>query len=425
MVCMNPHASLPITRVCSLLIIVLFFPGPGATRDQYPIPPDPPLPGTPEFEAGRKKGTQQKSSPAQEQTASEVLQSITPYRRCLWVTRWDYRKKEDIHKIFYNAASIRCTDVFFQVRGEGSVFYPSRIEPWAWELTGSNPGSTGIDPGWDPLKTACIQAKRYGLRIHAYLNVLPAWRHKTHVPPKKSGHVYVIHPDWIMQRIDGKRMSPKKEYAFLDPGLPQVRSYLANLFAEVAGKYPVDGIHLDYIRYPHQQGDYSYTQPVVNDFEKRYSLHPSKRPEAWTKYRREQVTATVKAIADAARQARPGIEVTAAVMADRNRGLNEVFQESIKWVRDGLVDAITPMAYIDQVRDFENLARPYADKEIRDRVWIGIYAEPKKNRHLKEQIERAVQFRFGGIAAFAYNNLFDNHKPNSRARKVYEGFTGK
>ena len=409
-----------------LLILFIFLSGAPAARDEYPTPPDPPLPGSREFETGHKVREERKTQPFRKEEASvKILKTLMPYRRCLWITRWDYRNPGDVEKIFYNAASIRCSDVFFQVRGAGTVFYPSRIEPWAWELTGADPGSTGVDPGWDPLEMACKNAKRYGLRIHAYLNVLPAWRHRTHDPPKRSGHVYKRHPEWIMRRIDGRRMNPRKDYAFLDPGLPAVRRHVASLFAEVVTNYPVDGVHLDYIRYPHKQGAYSYTDPVVQDFKERFTLHPEKRPAAWDHYRRTQATTTVKAIAEASRHARPDILLTASVIADRNRALNEVFQESIKWVREGLVDAIVPMAYIDGLQDFENLARPYADSTIRDRVWIGVYAEPSRNKALKEQIERAIKYKFGGVAAFAYGNLFDNHKPNSMARKVYEGYTGK
>src|SRR5687767_6169896 len=76
------------------------------------------------------------------------------FRRFLWVTRWDFQTPEDIKKICQNAASVRSTDLFFQVRGEGTVFFKSSIEPWASELTGGATNAIGRDPGWDPLDTA-------------------------------------------------------------------------------------------------------------------------------------------------------------------------------------------------------------------------------------------------------------------------------
>jgi len=61
-----------------------------------------------------------------------LLDEEGTYRRVLWVTRWDYRAAKDVERICYNAASARFTDVLFQVRGAGTVFYQSAKEPWAW-----------------------------------------------------------------------------------------------------------------------------------------------------------------------------------------------------------------------------------------------------------------------------------------------------
>jgi uncharacterized lipoprotein YddW (UPF0748 family) len=51
--------------------------------------------------------------------------------RMLWVTRWDYKTPEDVRAIVANAASLNFNVILFQVRGNGTVFYPSAIEPWA------------------------------------------------------------------------------------------------------------------------------------------------------------------------------------------------------------------------------------------------------------------------------------------------------
>ncbi|MBZ0258472.1 hypothetical protein K8I31_20565, partial [bacterium] len=59
-------------------------------------------------------------------------------RRAIWVTRWDFKTAEDIAVIINNAKSLSATDVLFQVRGNATTFYPSKLEPWAWELTGED-----------------------------------------------------------------------------------------------------------------------------------------------------------------------------------------------------------------------------------------------------------------------------------------------
>ena len=354
---------------------------------------------------------------------STILDREAPFRRVLWVTRWDFRSPEDIEKIFYNAASARFTDVLFQVRGEGTVFFKSRIEPWAWELSGKGPGEgVGHDPGWDPLAKAVEEGRRRGLRVHAYLNVLPGWAQKV-VPPKSSGQLYAAHRDWFMVDRRGRRMTTAKGYAFVDPGLPQVRAHLARLFGEVAARYAVDGIHLDYIRYPFDYAECSYHPAVLETFKTASGGTPQQFPKRWDAFRREQITKTVREISGAVRRARPGVEISVAVIADRARSRDKAFQAPFAWLREGLVDAIAPMAYINEMAAFEALCRTYLTPEWRAHVWPGVIANPEKNTHLGPQIRRAVDLGFGTVAVFAYSNLFTDHRSTKRAVEVYQAFT--
>jgi uncharacterized lipoprotein YddW (UPF0748 family) len=358
---------------------------------------------------------------SKDETAREKLARAASYRRIIWVTRWDYKTADDIKKICYNAASARFTDVLFQVRGEGTVFYRSKLEPWAWELTSSSPDSTGRDPGWDPLATAVREGHRWGLRVHAYMNVLPGWAQKSD-PPEDSNQLYAAHKNWFMVSKGGYRMNPANWYAFLDPGLPEVRAHLAKVFAEVTRNYKIDGIHLDYIRYPEEQGDYSYHPRVVAAFKEATGKTPGRDPEAWCKYRKKQVTAAVRAISEAVHAEKPEMEISAAVIADASRRENECLQPAMDWVRLGLVDYLAPMAYTSDSDRFNTYCDGFGDKTLRKHVWMGIIADPEKNTSLKTQIARAAARGFGGVAVFSYENLFSDHKPLARARGVYETF---
>lgn len=354
------------------------------------------------------------------QRRQSKLDEVAPYRRFIWITRWDYRSADDIKKICYNAASARFTDILFQVRGEGTVFYRSSIEPWAWELTGSDASSTGTDPGWDPLATALSEAHRHGLRLHAYMNVLPGWAQKDS-PPRSAGQLATKHPDWFMVDRRGRRMT-NTWYRFLDPGIPAVRQHLASVFAEVARKYPVDGISLDYIRYPFEQGTYSYCDSVVGRFRANYGGSPEKYPEKWQEFRCRQVTDTVRAISSAVRKARPSVEISAAIVADPETCRDEACQQPELWLSERLIDAAAPMAYTSDMDRFDDFTSRFAQAGLTQSVWVGILADPAKNGRVTEQIRRASRLKMSGIAVFSYGNLFENHRPTSRARAVYETF---
>ena len=67
--------------------------------------------------------------------------------RGLWVTRFDFKNAADVVQIMENARFLGANQVYFQVRGNATVFYPSKIEPWAWELNDGTPKTIGVDPG--------------------------------------------------------------------------------------------------------------------------------------------------------------------------------------------------------------------------------------------------------------------------------------
>lgn len=354
------------------------------------------------------------------------LDEVAPYRRLLWVTRWDYRSEEDLVRIFYQAAQARFSDVFFQVRGEGTVFFRSTVEPWAWELSGKGVPGTGTDPGWDPLAVALREGHRYGLRVHAYLNMLPGWAQRQ-VAPAASGQLFAVHRSWFMMDASGKRMDPRNlsgtTYAFLDPALPEVRDHLSRLVGEMVRNYPVDGVHLDYIRYPYDIGPYSsYNPDSLAAFSAEHGGTPAERPAQWNQWRRDQITAVVRAVSQAARTNRPGVEVTAAVIADRQKRIEQGFQDVDTWLRLKLVDAVTPMAYTGEPEQFTAFCR---DFELwRQRVWLGVWAKADRNPNLLRQVNDTVALGFPGVAVFSYSELFTGGKVTERVVGLYNIFTG-
>ena len=77
---------------------------------------------------------------------------LTPVR-ALWVTRFDYTTPEDVRRIINNVAEAGFTDVFFQIRGNGTTFYKSEIEPWAYELSGER---LPMDENWSGIVSMLV-----------------------------------------------------------------------------------------------------------------------------------------------------------------------------------------------------------------------------------------------------------------------------
>jgi len=159
--------------------------------------------------------------------------------RAIWVTRYDYKTERDVRTIIANCASLGINRILFQVRGNASVFYRSDLEPWSERLGGT-------DPGFDPLQIATQLANSLGIRIEAWINVMPLWKGTR--PPKNPAHPYLQHPKWLMVGSDGKPQALNAHYVCANPARADVQAHLAAVAAEIAERYPVDAIHLDYIR---------------------------------------------------------------------------------------------------------------------------------------------------------------------------------
>jgi len=313
--------------------------------------------------------------------------------RAIWVTRFEYRTDGDVRTILRNCAALGFNTVLFQVRGQADAYYRSSIEPWADRLGGR-------DPGWDPLAVACEEARRLGLSLHAWMNVMPAWRGKA-APPMRD-HIVYKRPDWIVVDRQGRRQTFNDHYVCLNPCLPEVREYLAAVAAEIAARYPIDGLHLDYIRFI--EGDWSYDKATMAIFHRRHGAWPSKAPALWDAFRREAVTATVEAIRTAVKSARPDAQVTAAVYptaAARAR----VLQDAEVWARRGLIDWVAPMTYDADDADYrEAIEEGFARlRGVPCFPGVGAYKHGGG-----EQTSRQIRMARvgGGFAVFSYSSLF-------------------
>ncbi|MFQ6671885.1 MAG: glycoside hydrolase family 10 protein, partial [Candidatus Tectimicrobiota bacterium] len=270
-----------------------------------------------------------------------AVRGVKAETRALWVTRWDYKRPEDIRLIMERARRVHFNVVFFQVRGNADAFYPSRYEPWGEELGGRN-------PGFDPLGVAIREAHGRGLELHAYLNVMTGW--KGSAPPRSQRHLWRAHRAWFTRDVYGAPQPLDDGYLQLSPGLRPVRDHIVNVVADVARRYPVDGIHLDYVRYLSER--YSYDPVSVSVFRRATGRRPADLPGSWQAYRRSLVTRLVRRIRDALRAIKPGLPLSAAVLGRMEEARVTYGQDVAQWLAEDLIDVSYPMIYEEDYRAF-------------------------------------------------------------------------
>jgi len=329
--------------------------------------------------------------------------------RAVWVARFHYRTPDDIQTILKNCAALGCNTVLWQVRGEGTVAYPSRIEPWSAEYDFN-------DPGFDPLAIAVVEAHRHGLRIEAWVNVMPGWRGPD--PPPIPNQLYHARPDWFLYDAAGRRQpltapgrkADERFYVILNPCLPEVRRHIGRVMEEIASNYDVDGLHLDYVRYawdttPDARQLYPRDARTLAIYRQQTGKLPEDDPQAWGHWRANQLTLLVGEIRKMLGRRRPGATLTAAVWADPSVGYREYFQNAIGWLRTGLLDAAMPMAYTEKLTDFEQRIGAYQTLAPHARIvaGLGIYRHDTPEE-MGQQLERCRLWG-GDFALFSYESL--------------------
>lgn len=331
--------------------------------------------------------------------------------RAVWVARFHYEYAEDIATIMANCAKLGANTVLWQVRGEGTVAYPSKIEPWSREY--------GFrDPGFDPLRVAVEEAHKNGLRIEAWCNVMPGW--KGPEPPPIREQLYFSHPEWFMHdaagrrqpltAVDPKTKKPESFYVILNPCLPEVRAYIRSVFEEIASNYDIDGLHLDYVRYawdttPNARNLYPRDPRTLSLFQRQTGKRPDDDPAAWDGWRANQITQLVSEVRTMLNRRRPGASLTAAVWSDPRNGYREYFQNAIAWLRSGLLDAAMPMAYTAELAQFDNHIGAYKSLAPQARIipGLGLYKHETPEQ-IGRQLERC-RIWGGDWALFSYDSL--------------------
>ena len=312
------------------------------------------------------------------------------------------RQKKELCQILDQLQAAGINTVMFQSRIRSTTAYPSAIEPWDGVFT----GTPGKAPLYDPLKFALEECHRRGMELHAWVVAFPIC--DTYDAKKLGRKSLPSRKPQLCQRCGNKWM--------MDPGVPGTDLHIASICAEIVKNYNVDGIHLDYVRYP-ESGI---------PFNDRRTYRKYGKGQNLADWRRANVTRTVKAIHDAVKSIRPWVKIScspvgkyADLKQQSSYGWNArdaVYQEAQTWLRDGLMDMLFPMMYFDG-KHFYPFAIDWQENSYGRQIvpGLGIYFlhENQKDWHL-DIIRRQMYFlrsiNTAGQAHFRSEFFTDNVK---------------
>jgi len=368
-------------------------------------------------------------------TASEAANTET---RALWVLRSSLGSPESIATLVRTARENGFNTLLVQVRGRGDAYFNSRLEPRATELQ-RQPAS------FDPLATVLAASHEAGLRVHAWVNMnLVSSAADLPIAPT---HVIHRHPEWLMiprdlsqelERI--KEESPAYigklarwtrgqsagvEGLFISPIIPAAANHLDAVVRDLVTRYKLDGVHLDYARYPTERFDYSRgairefraavrpTLPVAlrREIDARESndplAYPDSLPSEWKAFRIERLTALVARMRKTIKSTRQTALVTVATAPDLREARDHRLQDWGAWLQAGLVDAVCPMAYTPEPARFAEQIAAARDVSGGRQIWAGIGAYRLPPAQTIENIETARRLGAAGVVLFSYDSLVD------------------
>ena len=337
--------------------------------------------------------------------------------RGLWVVRTGLLTPESVDQVVDGAARGGFNALFVQVRGRGDAFYASRVVERS-ELLRGQPAD------FDPLGRLLARARARGLQVHAWVNVLLTAHFGLPLPP---GHVAVRHPDWLMvpreaarealgaapteiiPLIERYRDPADTEGLYLSPSAPGVAVHLEQVVSELVRRYPVNGLHLDFVRYP--SADFDWSRAALEGFGATRGggdllAGPAVDPEGWGNYRRAVLDDLTVRLSAIARQTRPGIVVSAAVVADLPKALYQNYQPWPSWMARGVLDAVCPMTYTPDTRLFRAQVEQARDKlGAAASLWAGIGAWRLPVGSVLEKIRAAREAGASGVVLFSHESF--------------------
>jgi len=357
-------------------------------------------------------------------------QLAQPEIRAVWLDRGTIVRagsERGLAQIFDRLAQAGINTVFFETVNASYTIYPSQVAPQ------QNP----LIRGWDPLAAGVKLAHQRDMELHAWVWTFAAGnqRHNQiiNLNPDYPGPVLAAHPDWANYDNLGNMIPVGQTKPFFDPANPELRQYLLKLYEEIVTRYDVDGLQLDYIRYPFQDPfagrTYGYGKAARAQFQQLTGVDPvnisPSQPDLWQKwttFRTQQVDSFVAQVSQQLRQKRANLILSVAVfpLPELER-IQKIQQHWELWAQQGNVDLIVPMTYALDTSRFQRLAQPWiASTQLGSTLLVpGIRLLSLPPVGAFDQLQLVRDLPVSGYALFAaenFNNELDKLFSNTQGR---------
>lgn len=350
-----------------------------------------------------------------------AIKYALPYMENEFKGVWIRPVEKNIYEVRRTLDNIKQTginEIFLETYFHGYTIFPSSVMK-EYGITVQNPKFLMFDP----LKTYVDEAHKRGMKVHCWFESFYVGNSN---PNSDESSILAVYPSWGNKNLANYDSETYVKHAvehngyFLDPANPEVTEFLTKLIQEISQKYNVDGINLDYTRYPssqkeevpnYEQSNWGYTEIARNEFLELYEVDPieikkeSVLWQKWNEYRRQKIHNYVKGV----REVIPSNKLFSAVIfPDYEICLQTKQQDWAGWSKENLIDAVTPLIMTSDNELFYKILKVVKDKiSNKTTVLTGLFvgfldAEPED---LLRQISVSRGLKSGGVILFDWAHL--------------------
>jgi uncharacterized lipoprotein YddW (UPF0748 family) len=275
-----------------------------------------------------------------------------PEMRSLYVYGWGsgtFLNWTEVSTLVNIARTYNYNAIVPEIRKVGDAYYHSLYEPHA-----NNPAVNDPNPTFDAL-SAMIQyahdtsgGKKY-IEVHAWMVADRIWKGSLSSAP--TGHILKVHPEYMM--YDNAGATSNSEGMYIDPGIPAVQEFQHKVWMDVVQRYNIDGIVLDYIRYPGNTWSFNTISIArFNRLNNRTGI-PDYTDAQFSQFRRDNITSMVKKLYANTIALKPNVEVSICAIPwgytttdfYESSAYNAVFQDWKLFMEGHFLDYLSPMIY--------------------------------------------------------------------------------
>jgi uncharacterized lipoprotein YddW (UPF0748 family) len=319
----------------------------------------------------------------------------------------------------------------------GTVPVPS----WTWYVAGKDHnrlsrdlhllkkyGFEGIHLQGDrkTVEKAAREAHRLGLRLHQWIITLMS----------RDPQIAEDHPDWFVVSREGKSSLEYppyvKYYKWLCPNHQGVVDHLEKKVKEIAAIPGLEGIHLDYIRFPdvilpvglwkkydivqdreYPQYDFCYCDVCRSRFKAEQGVDPLDLPDPsadkdWLQFRYDSITRLVNHLYEVARE--EGKKLSAAVFPTPAIARKLVRQEWDRWNLDAVFPMMYHNFYEEDIAWLEEAVKE-GENALKGRfpLYAGLFIPAINPPEMPGAVRYVAKGGAQGLCLFRYGSMDDKH----------------